>query len=256
METSPKAWFWLGSFFGASLAGVIACALMTLGLHSSIRAWLQEFQTLLTGFMALGGAIITVVWIQRQIDQAHTQEADRRERQHFAARATMPAALAELVDYAEDALEALRKIPEPTAAIAILHPPTGWVPPPLPRVPNDAVAVLRTCIETADLGPRQEIASLLAHLQICNSRLYGLFNDEFVANSRLVITQRDMHTHFADFVELHLRSDRMIKYARGEEKEIENPTCLSSIMTRAIFANLENYPGFKEALAQRYREGT
>ena len=254
METKRSEWYVIGVVMGASVTAAIATLLMTLDWRKGLVEWAKDWQTLIAGFMALGGAYLSVRWIQRQIDHARDQENDRIERAHYADRATMAAALSELVNYAKDALEAFKQVPTPTSELEILEPPSGWTMPQLPRVSSDAIGVLRACIETAEVGPRAEIAKLLEHLQICNSRLYGFFHDEFVAKGQSAISQHNMHTHFADFLELHVRSDDMISYARGETADIENPATLGRMNTRAIFANLEHYPGLNDELKARYPE--
>ena len=163
----------------------------------------------------------------------------------------MPVALSEIIGYAEDALDALKTVPHPTEEGLLIEVPEALQMPTLPRIPADAVAVLRTCIESAEHGPRAEIAKLLEHLQISNSRLHGLFSDE-VACARKSATAHNMHTYFADFLELHLRCDRMFRYARRERRDIDSRLALGDLTTRAVFAELEHYPGFQDELKRRY----
>lgn len=165
----------------------------------------------------------------------------------------MPVALSEIIDYSELALAALKTVPPPANGGLLITVSEAWEMPKLPHIPAGAVAVLRTCIESADHGPRAEIAKLLEHLQICNSRLHGLFSDE-IASARKSATSHNMHTYFADFLELHLRCDRMFKYARRERADIEIMLKLGDLSTRAIFADLEHYPGFQDELKRRYPE--
>lgn len=252
MDTRPHEWFLVSFALGATVAASAAVALMTLGLHATFVDWLKEWSTLLTGFMALVAALITVVYIQRQIEQTRAQESERRERQHYAARATLPAALADLVEYADAALVALKAVPLPTGSCTRIRVAGGWACPTQPRVPSEAVAVLKACIETAELGPREEMAKLLAHLQICNTRLKGLFED--LSLDRRIVTTNNMHHYLGDFLELYLRSDRMIRYARSEEPEITINITLGDMTTRAIHSDLEHYPGLSEALAKRYNK--
>jgi hypothetical protein len=254
METKPGEWYVIGIIMGASVTAIVAVLLMILGLHDATIANVKYWETLLTGAMALAGAIATVHWIQRQIDQAREQEADRIERALFAARATMPAALADIVKFAAQGLIALKRIPQASQYRTLIKLPEGWTAPPLPSVPSYAVEVIRACIETADTDTREQMADLLRHLQICNSRLRGVFEEEFVPGSRYALGVHEMHAHLADFVELHLRSDQMISYARGETASIENAATMDAMVRRSIFSGLEHYPGYLDEVRRRYRE--
>jgi hypothetical protein len=95
------------------------------------------------------------------------------------------------------------------------------------------------------------MAKLLEHLQICNSRLHGLFKEE-IADAQKSATSHNMHAFFADFLELQLRCDSMFKYARGEHLEIDTRLSLADMKTRALFEGLEHYPAFARALEDRY----
>lgn len=171
MDTRPKEHFIVGVALGTSIAALAAVTLMTLGLYPTFGQWLEKWQTLLTGFMALAGAIGTVWWIQRQIDQARSQqteqraqEEERRERHQFAARATLPAALAELIDYVDAAIEALEAVPVAGSNAEIPLEVKKGGQRNYPIVPAEAVSVLRTCIETADRQPREQMRLLLARV--------------------------------------------------------------------------------------------
>lgn len=248
-----REWFLIGLICGVSVTAAIAVGLMTLDFHRPFVESLREWQTLATGMVALISVIIPVFWVQLQIDQSRAQEADRRERQHYAARATMPVALSEIIEYAEQALIALKAVPSPAEGRLLIDMPVTWSTPALPNIPSNAIEVLKTCIESAEHGSRAQIAKLLEHLQICNSRLHGLFNDE-IASDHKSVTSHNMHAYFADFLELQLRCDRMFKYARRERMEIDYRPALQDLSTHAIFLDLEHYPGFQDALKKRYPE--
>lgn len=248
MDTRPNEWFLVGFILGAATTAVAAIAfgILSIGRHETFLNGLREWQTLVAGLLAL----IAIIWIQRQISQARIQENERRERQHYAARATLPAALADLVDYADEALTALKAVPHATGTSSLIKVQDGWKQPPLPLVPKESVAVLKACIETADFGPRKEMAKLLADLQVANSRLKGLFEDLPV--DRKIVTSSNMDQYFADFLELYVRCDRMIRYGRSEQPDIAINIGLGDMTTRAIHSGLEHYPGLTDALVRRY----
>src|SRR4051794_35525172 len=63
--------------------------------------WLNRYQTLIVGVVAFVGAFLTVQAVRAQIQQADRLEDERRERESYAARATLPLALSAITGYAE-----------------------------------------------------------------------------------------------------------------------------------------------------------
>lgn len=250
-DVGTRGWFLIGFLCGATAVASIAVGLMTFVESDGLAGWLYKWQTLIGGVLALAGALVTVVLIQRQIDQARTQEDERRERRHDAARAAMPAALLELHYYAEAGLSALKAFPMPTPGRIIIQRPENWNAPTLPRVPSEAIATLQTCIETADVGPRREIAKLLANLQVCSSRLRDAVED-MSPYSETSVTAPNIRNYLADYLEFERRCDRMFRYARGEQGELAISITADDMHRAARFAGLHDYPGFTELLGRRY----
>ena len=138
-------------------------ALLVLGVDTELRAWrtwLEKWQTLITGFLALGGALMTVWVVLRQIDASNFQENERRERRLFAARAAMPAALSDMLAYVGQVVRILKSLRPAPGGDRVLY-GTGWNAPTLPRPPADASNALLGCIEAAKGDAVSEIATLL-----------------------------------------------------------------------------------------------
>ena len=75
-------------------------------------AWLDHWQTLISGVLAVAAAAVSIGFLSKQIRQADKQEQERQRRRHATAKATLPLALSQIRDSTEVAvreLDALRR---------------------------------------------------------------------------------------------------------------------------------------------------
>lgn len=237
----PGGLFWIGAIFG----GAVAASVMAFAFgFPCLVGVLKDWQTLIAGVLALVGAALTVAWIQRQIDQAQQLEDVRRERRHYAARSAMPAALAEFSDYATQQLEMLHAFGPPVDGTITFT--QAWDRK-IPAVPPSAVAAFQTCIESAGLRVRKEMAKVLEELQVMNSRLRELPNKTGIGASYL-------NELVADALEMYVRCDGMFDYARGRASEMDIQITAEQMKTRARFSEFreQDYPTLHELLQRRY----
>jgi hypothetical protein len=71
------------------------------GAGVSLGDFVDHWQTLIAGLLALGGAWWTVHAIRAQVGQAREVEVDRRAREERAAKVVLSLALSELTQYAK-----------------------------------------------------------------------------------------------------------------------------------------------------------
>ena len=112
-DAGPGFWRILNALSGASVVGFLVAT--WLALHKPLLPlWLSDFlnkwQTLEAGILALLAGIATVITIRRQIDQGERQAEERLERRQYAAKAALPAALAALVEYSDKCLSGLKSL--------------------------------------------------------------------------------------------------------------------------------------------------
>ena len=128
---------------------------------------LYNYQTLIAGALAFGGAVLTVVFLRRQIFQSDAQELERRRRENLAARAMMPAALSEIGEYSRECVKLLRPLlpalPEQVIRGEIQE---------IPLLPAEALFTLRQSVEFGSNDIAENIADLIRKLQIQRSRLH------------------------------------------------------------------------------------
>lgn len=254
-DTDRKFWLRLG--FGGGVS--VALFLTTAGLAiSSTRdlgflALLEKWQTIIAGLLALIGAYLTVAALERQLEIQRQQSDDQRRRKHYAARAALPAALSDLVQYTracETILKDIGLASQLTGRI-IFAPP--WVSPTAPLIPHNALQVLQTCIESADEDMMAVIAGLIEDFQVMHARLLTFLKDTS-PGSATIVTRDHLNDRIIDTLEFDLRCGKMFEYARRRSEGAVSPTTREELSTRAFFEDIhdEDFPGFRELVDARF----
>jgi hypothetical protein len=172
---------------------------------------LYNYQTLIAGFVALGGAALTVLAINKQIKSSQDQEDERRRRRNLAARAMMPAALSEICNYSERCM----KILLPLLPAAGEHRVTGRIQS-VPPVPTEALYTLRHSIEFGDDQVAEVIADLIRKIQIQHTRLVSTENRLSSAQS---VLRSNVLDYIVDALEVFARASKLFPYARRATDE-------------------------------------
>jgi hypothetical protein len=89
---------------------------------------------------------------------------------------------------------------------------------PFPSVPVTAVAQIREMIAAADEAERIALSTLLASLQIQQSRIGGLARDHLRAGH--IVLTLNIDRYILDAGEIYARTASMYRFARGMEKRI------------------------------------
>ncbi len=92
-----------------------------------VGQWLYDWQTLISGFLALIAAVVAVIYLKKQISLSEKQETDRLQRQHNAARATLPLTLSGLCQVIEKMLRELHKAKSDPNTFQLPAPPTNAI---------------------------------------------------------------------------------------------------------------------------------
>jgi hypothetical protein len=177
---------------------------------SSLYKFILDWQTLIAGLVALGGAIMTVHSVRQQISSSEQIDRRRRRAEEYAARALVPLALSALHGYADACLEQLKTVnfERPLAPIPEFTEP---------EIPQTHIELIRDCIKYADRNAAKEMADMLNFLQVQNSRLRNL-------GSRIRLGARQIfgagvRDAYIDSLELYARINRIYDYGRREGEE-------------------------------------
>ena len=173
--------------------------------------WLYDYQTII----ALIGAWWAAQAVYKQIQQADRFSKKQEETRRAVASATLPFALTELSDYAHRCIDDLVVIHGKCVAGAL---PTTVTIDQFPSIPIAVIAQIREMLEAADEQERVALSTLLASLQIQQSRIAGLARDHLRAGH--IVLTLNIERYILDAGEIYARTASMYRFARGAEERI------------------------------------
>ena len=196
------------------------------------RSFWYDYQTLITGLLALTAAVIAA-WIARgQLRASETQikvaidqlEADRtraaaeRSGRLRGARASLPTVLSSICSYSRDAARALHDAwPTP----AKLYPDTPLasayrVSCEVPQFPVELIAPLERIVEFTDAPEVAErIESILREVQVFNAR-----TDELKGGSTVSIGE--LASYILEAAAIYARAESLFDYARRQSETVSS----------------------------------
>jgi hypothetical protein len=208
--------FSFGAIFGGLLGFALATCLWTLPLKD-FSSWIYEFQTLISGVMALGAAATTVFFLSRQMHQVELFERKMVDRESRSARPLLAFVLVKLLDYSESCFQQLRKLEEKivSSGEADFDLPLNLT---IPSLPDDTFSTLQMNLKFGSESAISMVTKLLIKLQIQNSRFreFAEKNDDLPSGHL-----SNLHAYMADALAISLLCNRLFPYARGELDEVE-----------------------------------
>lgn len=169
-----------------------------------------EWQGLEGGLLALGAALLGVIFLRRQIQQSDRQERQRLQRQQNAVRATLPLTLSGLV-------ETLRRMLLALAAAAAEVREAGFSssfdPPP---TPTEHIAELQAVIASTDERTVTEpISEIIREIQTLWARV-NVLRDRREQKRRVGLRQ-NIDEWIIQTAQIHALVESLFAYARSEE---------------------------------------
>lgn len=170
---------------------------------TAAAAFVERFQTIIAGGVALFAALLTVYMLARQIrlqqaqiDEEKWRYADTRRSKAWAAKAALPDALSELCLYTEDCVNYLVNGNKDTG---------------LPDRPTGAIDVIKSAVEFADPESAKSLFNVVTHYQIHNARL-GRY-DETTGDHT---SPTEVNDRVYDSIFLRALVDGLFEFARNE----------------------------------------
>ncbi len=175
----------------------------------ALGQWLDKWQTLIAGVLALVGAYWAVIGIRQQIEFSERQERERLQREHNAVRATLPLTLSGLIEPLRSMLLALHTAREGVRAQGFT---TDFDP---PAVPAQYVTELQAVIATTDQKDVIEpISEIIREIQTLWARV------EVLRDEREQRRRADLDINIDDWViqaaQIHALTESLFDYARAE----------------------------------------
>lgn len=219
---------------------------------------IDEYQTLITGVLAVLAALATIYLINRQIRQTKDIEADRIRRKSRSARAAMPAALSIMCQYADQciafvarAYEQVSEGKDPADAFA----KERWL---VPQLPDGVLVTMKDCVEFADEASAEKLAELLKETQIQNSRFRRLvesLSGEMRQEAAKFLDKASLADDIIDAADLYVRLSGYFGYARGIESEPNAQVDGKKVNVHLIFQGIDEgrFSGVFDRLKLRYK---
>lgn len=230
------------------ITGIILCvAALIVANTPSIQKFLEDWQTLLAGIIAIGAALIGGYYVQAQSALSERHEQDRIRRQFEAERALLPLTLSKMSAYARSSARALREI-YPTGEVVALK--QGQSVPPFPDPPTEEVKHLASVIRASqDARVRETIAELLSRLQVQSARMLDL-RDMNEWSEHRSITKSELDEYLLNAADIYARCAALFDYARRESNDApSDPTYQNNLSAlNQLSLRREAYPRVHERL--------
>ena len=180
-------------------------------ITSDFWALVKEWQTLVSGMLAIAGATIGASLLYLQLRQERRRELERRRRRHSASRSMLPLALSAITEYTESIARDLQRIRTESgnqeASIGSL---TAWKPPPIPDV---QATMLTEVIESTSDEMAEVLSELIRQLQVQTSRIRSLRTR---AATRHHLSVHELKDNIRYAAKIYALSASLFPYARRE----------------------------------------
>lgn len=205
-------------------AGTVGAMVGLIAALDAYEAW-DKWQTLISGFLAVGAAIGTA-WVivqqirssehgvEKQIQAQREISVALTERKLLASRAVFPTDLSTVMDYAEESAKAITQ--------GILYVRARAAAPPeitLTPLPDRVISNLQNLIEHLDKDSAIVVADLLGCYQIQYSRLSGVISDirnPTVGLATRITTEQSFDGPILSTLELSARAELLFSFARRQ----------------------------------------
>jgi len=216
------------------------------------NGWVDHWQTLIAGALAIAAALLGGIFILKQINATREMEAESRRRKFDAARAIFPLTLSSLIEYSRACIRHLLRI-YASKSTEIIPKTLDLATPPI--LPSDAIGELRILIEHAGQPFGDSIRILLTRLQIQAARLSSLVLELRDESDETLVTASNIETYLIDAVEIYARTEALFAFARGETDEVPggpNRADMSSSLRKNGLWD-EQYPRLYENVGRLYK---
>ena len=215
-------------------------------LFDPLIGWLKEWQLLVGSLIALLAGAITVNAINRQIREQRTEVSEGRLRRVQAARASMPDDLHAICSYARRSAEVGRQAVQvlsanedgqETLSTKGPHPRLRC-----PALPTYVPANLKALIENLDDAAADQVADLMKCYYTQRARLAGALENFNQTNPSTIPVSRavNLNSVFKDTLELYLRANGMLPFARGDTEAIAATFDASEVLSALKLLNLDH----------------
>lgn len=186
------------------------------GARTVPTGWIYHYQTLISGFLAVAAAAVTVLFIREQIKTSQAQHVELIGRRFRSMRANLPLALMELSDYAQECIQIFSELMAKKEEDEDIKSEV--------EVPSLPISTLHTITELISLAEEKDAAmlqALLRFVQIQQSRLRSTaFELSEKKNPGGIILLQNLRGDVLDAFTIKKMTNFLFPYARWESDHI------------------------------------
>lgn len=223
------------------LVGSIFIVLIVVGAtRPRFAQFVYDFQTLISGALALLGAFAAVWAVFRQIEASQILSAVEQSDRRHAARTLLPSALMAVQYYSDECISFLLAI-RPRNVIDLN--PDALIPKidkaairPLPILERETVLDLKDCVASSPETVRQALLDLVAGLQILHARLRNVRGMATLQDGLPwhALTLRTLDRRLFDTLLIHARCETLYAYARGKKEGVDEMDLIPSAFNTGL----------------------
>jgi hypothetical protein len=214
-----------GSRLLAALCWLIYIALCTWAYVDAavgwleIRGWIYRHETLTTGILAVGSALVGSALLYYQTTMSDRHERERRLRRRESVRTVLALSLSSICEYASKSAEASKALLDQCDKDGNLPPRAGLKIPLLPELPTEAIHVLRDLVESVDLSETRTVATLIADIQVQQARLATSIAE--AGATERIATSWNFEEYLIDCGRIYARASSLFSFARRRSERMQ-----------------------------------
>ncbi len=203
--------------------------------------WIERFQTLIAGALALFAAIWTVRTLSHQISQAEQRHQDLIRRKFNAARAVLPLVLSRLCGYAESSILYAAKERD---AVKEREPISNncEITEETPAFPDDIIPLLKDIIEYADDKIAESTRGLVLKIQTQRSGLTSLpktLESQFLSGETITTYISAFDQAIFNAAHLCVHASNFFDYARHRKDEAPSLPTKDEVQKKLFWLGIE-----------------
>jgi hypothetical protein len=203
-------------------------------LPSGVARWIKDWQPSIAAVIAISAAALAYRGATRQLAQNERLERKRRSRKHASVRAMLPLALSRVSEYAEKSVIALNNLIPLCQGESLPHnSPMNDLPQPLPQ---ETLEVFAEFIEYSDDIDASLVETMVAWIQIHNSRVRGLIRNNQDPAGEVMVLRTNIEGSIIDAASIYAAAAALFEYGRRRGRQ--PPTNVTWDDVRRAFRNM------------------
>lgn len=186
--------------------------------------FIENWQTLIAGFLALGAGIYGARVLNKQITLSEKQEAARTKAREDAARVVLPLTLSTIIEYAQKSSHFLYRYYKAIEDNVVPESVRNVTP---PSVPEMAISSLQTVVETTTNPEISRVVSkLVGRVQIQSARIRDTIHSPEMArdDGLWIVTAENVASYVVDTAIIYAFASSLFDYARFKSESPKETT--------------------------------